>query len=317
MNKLDKVKVELRHHNVTENEAPINLGIRSQEAILPEAASNYTVSLLKFATSFNAPILHIPEDDPLEFGIYPQSWSSIEDPDYEHGFKLHGLFKDMKDFCYHFNLVAGYVNYIDVKDPDLPTYRYKPYQLSYDESTSKLTLLYIQKTPYARWTLHYSERTAAFFRNWPMEVIPKPDFTNGTYRIVISDSLRVVGEHPMLAASDDNWPYYNFDYVQLATDLPIAQTLLSTTVNNQSTVVKMSTLGTVQTNSATQDAYYVGGLVYLPNFMITSSLNSDTPLYNFKIEPYLFYKTGHYERMKLKGGGSESTYALIEFEPKE
>ena len=122
--------------------------------------------------------------------------------------------------------------------------------------------------------------------------------------------------HRTTALTTDKGIFYNFDYIQLGTDLPIAQTLTTIRgrLEGQSPVVKMPTLGTITTNSAVQDAYAKGGLLYLPNFQISSSLDSDLPLYSFKITPYLFYKTGYYEKLMLT---PESTcYAYIEFTPK-
>ena len=308
--KLDKVKVELRQENKDTKTEKISLGISSKTPILPEAASNYNVSLLKFSTSFNAPILHIPKENPLRFHLYVENGHKEGD-----SFSVHGTFNSIKEFCDEFNKQT-----IEVFYPLFPP-KHKPYQLSYDETTSRLSIILTQTSLHQQDYIHLNDRTAQFFKNgFKLEPLPREDLTGGTCRIAIDDKYRKAGTHYIEAISDNNPAFYNFDYIQLDTSLPIKQTITSTNTNGKTEVSYNSTLGTVHANSSTQDSYYEGGLIYLPNFVVTSALTSDIPLSEFTIEPKLYYETGFYIDLQLKGtdsGSNNSCYALVEFSPKE
>lgn len=301
---MSRVKVELHQKNIQSAAMPATLEIRSNEPIL-QAANDYDVSLLKYTTGFDVPILHIPEDRPVVFyylGI-PTLETEIK---LVNTISMSGSFNSVQDFCDVFNKKNRYK---DSRGNDV---------IWFEMLINQNNILVI-RTIQLRTVIHLmvglNEHAYAMFKDYfkydQSEVLGFHNFIKndkGSISHYISDRTT--------ALTTDKGIFYNFDYIQLGTDLPIAQTLTTIRgrLEGQSLVVKMPTLGTITTNSAVQDAYAKGGLLYLPNFQISSSLDSDLPLYSFKITPYLFYKTGYYEKLMLT---PESTcYAYIEFTPK-
>lgn len=310
------VKVELRQENRDRKagRVPITLQIRSNETILPEAASDYEVGLLKFVTAFDSPSFHIPEDQVIEVKLWEIYTNIFDEFDYRHisTSKMSGSFHGVKGFCDQFN--EAHRNSL---------------QLTFDETNERMTIKLNHKLEassdfmmvsineggksFLGKHFNVSQYTASFPYNQQLYTLRKSDPFQYTFQ-----TNEKVESH-----SDDYSDFYNFDHIQLMTDLPISQTLASTSSQGRvgaddtagDTIVKISTLGNITTNPSVEEAYARGGLLHLPNFKIISSLTSDTPLTNFKITPYIFYRTGHSEPMVLSVGSS--CYTLIEFTPRE
>lgn len=314
---MDKIKVELRQVNKSESDEYVNLTVELNNGfILPEAASNYNVSLLKFSSSFNTPILHIPEDKPVVYYIY-----LLESHAQPYKIVISGFINSIKHFCEIFNKqVPSHGTWVNGE-----IIISKSFLLEYNETESILSVVIDKVSNTLKFfpRLHMDGRGVDFFKNgFDVVKLKKPDLTGGTHQLQLPSEVtdgpgKGIARVP--SRTDNNSAFYNFEYVQLLTNLTLNETNVSNKVGSVSVVEKLSTLGTIHTNASTQDSYYEGGLVYLPNFMITSALTSDLPLKSFFIRPIIYYKTGESMGLNLRGvkHGDNSCYALVEFSPKE
>lgn len=298
-----RVKLELRQENRESTPIQAEMSIRSQEPILNNA-DEYNVSLLKYTTGFDVPILHIDKEDELVFIV----WISGGANGYigMDTIEMSGTYYSIQDFCDDFN-----------KQMYWNTQEIPAFVMTFDKETGKFTILPKFYGNMDTGALTFNEAAREMFKKQfrfidsAIEEVKDPRM--GWVLVDNLDQALLETNKPIEAITSDNYMFYNFDYIQLETNLPISQTLTSNSTNRD--VIKISTLGTVQANASVEDAYVEGGLLYLPNFKISSSLVSDLPLYNFKIMPHIFYKTGYSQRVMLNPGST--SYALVEFEPKQ
>lgn len=301
---LPTVKVEIRQENKDRKagRVPVTLEINSNEVILPDAASDYEVGLLKFVTDFDSPSVHIPEDRALEFKLWEEYINTLGHTDFRvvSTAMMSGTFYGAKDFCEKFTKAHMYKG-----EPTL--------EMIYEETSERMVIKVLYSTM-VDMVISVNEKCKRMFDKHFHITENKFPFAMSNLEYLLMKSPGEITLKPnekITSHTDDYSDFYNFDHIQLMTNLPITQTLASAGGGH---IVKISTLGNITTNPSVEESYARGGLLYLPNFKIISSLTSDTPLTSFKITPYIFYRTGHSESMVLSVGSS--CYAAIEFTPK-